>query len=67
LEDGGVDGKILSWIFRKWDVGVWAGPRCMILILNVITFFFIRLQMEIILFYTTDYTAYVKCICIQRT
>jgi hypothetical protein len=22
----GVDGKIiLSWIFRKWDVGVWTG------------------------------------------
>jgi hypothetical protein len=25
-EDPGVDGKImLSWILRKWDVGVWAG------------------------------------------
>jgi len=24
LEDAGVDGRIiLSWIFRKWDVGVW--------------------------------------------
>jgi len=24
LEDPGVDGRIiLSWIFRKWDVGVW--------------------------------------------
>jgi hypothetical protein len=21
----GVDGKILEWIFRKWDVGVWTG------------------------------------------
>jgi len=26
LGDPGVDGrKILRWIFRKWDVGVWAG------------------------------------------
>jgi len=26
LEDPGLDGKIiLRWIFRKWDVGVWAG------------------------------------------
>jgi hypothetical protein len=24
--DPGVDGRIiLGWIFRKWDVGVWAG------------------------------------------
>jgi len=23
--DPGVDGKILRWIFRKWDVGVWTG------------------------------------------
>jgi hypothetical protein len=24
--DPGVDGKIvIKWIFRKWDVGVWAG------------------------------------------
>jgi len=24
LEDPGVDGRIiLSWIFRKWDVGEW--------------------------------------------
>jgi hypothetical protein len=24
--DPGVDGKIiLRWIFRKWDVGLWAG------------------------------------------
>jgi hypothetical protein len=23
---GGVDGRrILRWIFRKWDVGVWTG------------------------------------------
>jgi len=21
--DPGVDGRILRWIFRKWDVGVW--------------------------------------------
>jgi len=26
LEDPGVDGWIiLRWVFRKWDVGVWAG------------------------------------------
>jgi len=26
LGDPGVDGRIiLSWIFRKWDVGVWTG------------------------------------------
>jgi len=26
LEDKGVDGRIiLRWIFRKWDVGIWAG------------------------------------------
>jgi hypothetical protein len=26
LEDPDVDGRIiLRWIFRKWDVGVWAG------------------------------------------
>ena len=26
LEDSGVDGRIiLTWIFRKWDVGVWTG------------------------------------------
>jgi hypothetical protein len=25
LEDPGVDGKILEWIFRKRDVGAWAG------------------------------------------
>jgi len=25
LEDPGVDGRILRWIFRKWDVGVWNG------------------------------------------
>jgi len=26
MGDPGVDGKIvLSWIFRKWDVGVWTG------------------------------------------
>jgi len=23
--DPGVDGRILSWIFRKWDVVVWTG------------------------------------------
>jgi hypothetical protein len=26
LGDPGVDGKILRWIFRKWDVMVWTGP-----------------------------------------
>jgi hypothetical protein len=26
LEDPGVDGSIiLTWIFRKWDMGVWFG------------------------------------------
>jgi len=26
VKDPGVDGKkILSWIFRKWDVGTWTG------------------------------------------
>jgi hypothetical protein len=26
LEDPGIDKKvILSWIFRKWEVGVWTG------------------------------------------
>jgi hypothetical protein len=26
LGDSGVHGRIiLSWIFRKWDVGVWTG------------------------------------------
>jgi len=26
FEEPGMDGKIiLRWIFRKWDVGVWAG------------------------------------------
>jgi hypothetical protein len=23
--DPGVGGRILGWIFRKWDVGVWTG------------------------------------------
>ena len=28
LEDPVIDGrKILIWIFRKWDVGVWNGSR----------------------------------------
>jgi hypothetical protein len=25
LGDTGVDGRILGWIFRKWDVGVGTG------------------------------------------
>ena len=26
MDDSGVDGRIIiSWIFRKWDVGVWTG------------------------------------------
>jgi len=25
LGDPGVDGRIIRWIFRKWDVGVWTG------------------------------------------
>ena len=25
LEGAGVDGKILRWIFMKWDVGAWTG------------------------------------------
>jgi len=25
LEDPGLDGKILSWIFRKWDEEAWTG------------------------------------------
>ena len=30
LEDPEVDGRIiLRWIFRKWDVGVWAGSCCL--------------------------------------
>jgi hypothetical protein len=30
LEGPGVDGKIiLRWIFRKWDVGSWAGSSCL--------------------------------------
>jgi hypothetical protein len=28
LEDPDVDGRIiLTWIFRKWDVGIWTGLR----------------------------------------
>ena len=30
LEDTGEDGRIiLRWNFRKWDVGVWTGSRCL--------------------------------------
>jgi len=30
LGDPGVGGrKILSWIFTKWDVGVWTGSTCL--------------------------------------
>jgi hypothetical protein len=25
LGDPGGDGRIIRWIFRKWDVGVWTG------------------------------------------
>jgi len=25
LEDPGVDGTKISWIFRMWDVGAWTG------------------------------------------
>ena len=25
LEDQGVGGRILRWIFREWDVGAWTG------------------------------------------
>jgi len=25
LEDPDIDGRILRWIFWKWDVGVWTG------------------------------------------
>ena len=25
LEDPDVDGRILRWIFRKWNVGFWTG------------------------------------------
>jgi hypothetical protein len=25
LGDSGVDERIIRWIFRKWDVGVWLG------------------------------------------
>jgi hypothetical protein len=27
LGDPGIDGRILRWIFRKWDVGVCTGSR----------------------------------------
>jgi len=30
LEDPGVDVRIiLRWLFRKWDVGAWAGSSCL--------------------------------------
>jgi hypothetical protein len=25
LEEPGVDGRILNWIYRKWNVGAWTG------------------------------------------
>ena len=28
LEDPGVDGRILRWIFRQLDVGAWSGLIC---------------------------------------
>jgi hypothetical protein len=32
LGDPGIDGnKILRWIFRKWDVGVWTGSSWLII------------------------------------
>ena len=32
LEDPGVDGSIiLSWTFRKWDVGLWTGSSWLII------------------------------------
>jgi hypothetical protein len=32
LEDPGVDGKIiLKWIFRKWEVGAWAGSSLLMI------------------------------------
>jgi hypothetical protein len=27
LEEPGINGRILLWIFRKWDVGVWTGSN----------------------------------------
>jgi hypothetical protein len=27
--DPGVDGRIIRWIFRKCDVGVWIGLSCL--------------------------------------
>jgi len=28
--DPGVDGRrILSWIFRKWNEGIWIGESCL--------------------------------------
>ena len=29
LENPGIDGRtIIKWIFRKWDMGAWAGLIC---------------------------------------
>jgi hypothetical protein len=25
LEDPGIDGRIIKWIFNKWDGGTWTG------------------------------------------
>jgi hypothetical protein len=31
LEDPGVDGRILSSIFRKWDFGAWIGSSLLMI------------------------------------
>ena len=29
LEDQGTDGRVLKWIFKKWDVYSWTGLLCL--------------------------------------